>query len=230
MTKRIIIASHHARNDPLEAALREVEGYAILRVRDKDELKAEAIGAFNPEWIFVPHWSFIIPAEVHQAYRTVIFHMTDLPYGRGGSPLQNLIVRGHSVTQLSALQCEAGLDTGPIFLKRELSLEGTAEEILRRASDLMLPMIRAIVDQDLMPGPQEGEPTAFKRRSPDQSPLDDAPSIAQVFDHIRMLDAEGYPHVFVETELYRIEFTQAQLEGASAVTATARIVAKEPDQ
>ena len=230
MAKRIIIASHHARNDPLEAALREVEEYTILRVREKDELKAETTSAFNPDWIFVPHWSFIIPSEVHQAYRTVIFHMTDLPYGRGGSPLQNLILCGHTVTQLSALQCETGLDTGPIYLKRQLSLEGTAEEILRRANDLMLPMIRAIVDQDLVPVPQKGEPTAFKRRTPDQSALDDALGIAQVYDHIRMLDAEGYPHVFVETELYRIEFTQAQLEGASAVTATARIVAKEPDQ
>lgn len=230
MAKRILIASHHARNDPLEAALREVEGYSILRVREKDELKAAAIEAFDPDWIFVPHWSFIIPGEVHQTYRTVIFHMTDLPYGRGGSPLQNLIVRGHTVTQLSALQCEAGLDTGPIYLKRELSLDGTAEEILRRASDLMLPMIRAIVDKDLVPVPQQGEPTTFKRRTPDQSALDDAPGIAQVYDHIRMLDAQGYPHVFAETERYRIEFTQAQLDGDTAITATARIVAKGPDQ
>ena len=227
MTKRLVIASHHARNDPLEAALREVEGYAIKRVREKDELSAEALQDFGADWVFAPHWSHIIPAEVHSRFRTVIFHMTDLPYGRGGSPLQNLIARGHGHTQLSALQCEEGLDTGPIYLKRELSLEGTAEEIFQRASAMMLPMIRAIVDQDLTPSPQTGEPTLFKRRTPDQSAIDEAAGIEPVFDHIRMLDAEGYPHAFAETDRFRIEFTKAQKDGDQAVIAEARIVQKD---
>ncbi len=55
--------------------------------------------------------------------------MTDLPYGRGGSPLQNLIQRGHTSTMLTALRCGAGLDTGDVYLKQPLSLHGSAEEI-----------------------------------------------------------------------------------------------------
>ena len=31
--------------------------------------------------------------EIHENYKCIIFHMTDLPFGRGGSPLQNLISR-----------------------------------------------------------------------------------------------------------------------------------------
>ena len=41
--------------------------------------------------IFIPHWSFIIPKEIYQNFECILFHMTDLPFGRGGSPLQNLI-------------------------------------------------------------------------------------------------------------------------------------------
>lgn len=227
MTKRIVIASPHARNDTLEEQLRAVAGYKITRVQEKAGLTVEALGAINPDWIFAPHWSYIIPPEVHQRFRTVIFHMTDLPYGRGGSPLQNLITRGHKETQLSAIVCEDGLDTGPIFLKRELSLDGTAEEILQRASELMFPMIRAIVDQDLSPVPQRGEVTQFKRRKPHQSALDEAQDLTAAFDHIRMLDAAGYPHAFVETQRYRIEFTNARREGDEAVVASARIVKKD---
>lgn len=229
MTKKIVIASHHARNDSLEAALAAVEGYEVLRMRKKEELTREALEAFDADWVFAPHWSFIIPEAVHGNFRTVIFHMTDLPYGRGGSPLQNLIVRGHSETQLSALQCGAGLDTGPIYLKRELSLDGTAEEIFRRANELMLPMIRDIVGKDIEPTPQEGSPTEFKRRKPNQSAIDEAQTADKAYDHIRMLDAEGYPHAFVETERFRITFTNAKRDKNGAVIAEARIVEKETD-
>ena len=44
--------------------------------------------------------------------------MTDLPYGRGGSPLQNLIINGHKETMMSALRCVQELDAGPIYLKK----------------------------------------------------------------------------------------------------------------
>ena len=59
--------------------------------------------------------------------------MTDLPFGRGGSPLQNLITRGISKTKISALRCNEEIDAGPIYLKRPLSLHGSAEEIYQLA-------------------------------------------------------------------------------------------------
>ncbi len=97
------------------------------------KLTSEAGTAIDPQWIFVPHWSHLIPESIWGSWPTVIFHMTDLPYGRGGSPLQNLIQRGHSSTMLTALRCGAGLDTGDIYIKQPLSLHGSAEEIFLRA-------------------------------------------------------------------------------------------------
>lgn len=35
------------------------------------------------------------------------FHMTNFPYGRGGSPLQNLMKRGHHTTTITALRGRA---------------------------------------------------------------------------------------------------------------------------
>ena len=48
---------------------------------------------FNPDYIF-PHWSNIVPSNITGKFDCVCFRTTDLPFGRGGSPLQNLIVRG----------------------------------------------------------------------------------------------------------------------------------------
>lgn len=91
--------------------------------------------------------------------------MTDLPYGRGGSPLQNLIVRGLTATKLSALRVEVGLDTGPVYLKMDLSLSGTAEEIFVRVNKLVGKMIVEIIQNNLQPVPQEGDPLSLKDES-----------------------------------------------------------------
>ena len=101
--------------------------YLISR---KEDFTIERIDLISPIKIFIPHWSYIIPPSIFEEYECIVFHMTDLPYGRGGSPLQNLIVRGLTSTKLSALRVEAGLDTGPVYLKTDLSLLGTAEEII----------------------------------------------------------------------------------------------------
>ena len=139
--------------------------------------------------------------------------MTDVPYGRGGSPLQNLISRGHRKTQLTALQMTAEFDAGPVYKKRELSLEGgTAEEIFQRASRLSCEMALEISTGQPTPTEQAGEVVLFSRRKPAESQLPVRHmDLSSVFDHIRMLDAEGYPKAFLEVGDLRFEFSRAAL-------------------
>ena len=130
----------------------------VEKITSPSELNKEAIKKIDPEWIFVPHWSHWIPESIWSTWPTVIFHMTDLPYGRGGSPLQNLIQRGHDTTMITALRCDEGCDTGDIYLKRTLSLCGTAEEIFIRADTIIEQMIEQIVLGKPIATPQKGEP------------------------------------------------------------------------
>ncbi len=75
-------------------------------------------------YIFFLHWSEKVPNQLLYEHECVCFHMTDVPYGRGGSPLQNLIERGHRETTLSALRMTEQFDAGPVYLKKALSLKG----------------------------------------------------------------------------------------------------------
>jgi len=210
--KVIVIASPHSRNDTLfQNLLQKLSHIKCIRILDRSELVSDHLTEIDPEWIFFPHWSWIIPQHIYDNYRCVIFHMTDVPYGRGGSPLQNLIVRGHKETMLSAIKCEAELDAGPVYCKVRLSLEGTAETILRRASMLMEAMIEDIVVNRLIPSPQCGEIVKFARRTQEDGNIEALENINQVYDYIRMLDAEGYPAAFVETSHFQFDLTQASL-------------------
>ncbi len=160
----------------------------------------------EPKYIFFPHWSWIVHKEIVRKYECICFHMTDLPYGRGGSPLQNLIVKGYKKTKLTALRMEEGVDTGPIFYKKNLSLHGTAYDIYKRAGRLCWDMISDFIKENPGSVPQKGTITNFKRRTPEQSQIPEELSLEGIYNYIRMLDAPGYPKAFLEMNGYRLEF------------------------
>lgn len=180
-------------------------------ISSPEELTIDFVRPFEPRYIFFLHWSWRVPAELLDRYECVCFHMTDLPYGRGGSPLQNLILRGHKETRLTAFRMEPVLDAGPIYLKRPLSLAGNAEEIYLRATELAAQMIEQILLEQPAPNPQEGEVVAFARRKPADSELPPTTSLSDLYDFIRMLDAEGYPRAYIEHQGFRYEFNRAAL-------------------
>lgn len=207
----------------MEVDVRErLKEYGVYRLRSQSELTVENLSRINPQFVFFPHWSWLIPEQIYLQFECVIFHMTDLPYGRGGSPLQNLIVRGHRETMLSALRCVKELDGGPIYMKRPLSIVGTAEEILTRASTLIGDMIDVIVKERPTPVAQVGEVVEFKRRKPSDGDIVSLNELGDVYNYIRMLDADGYPPAFLQTAGLHLEFSQAKL-GEDFVEAYVRI-------
>jgi methionyl-tRNA formyltransferase len=67
--------------------------------------------------------------------------MTDVPYGRGGSPLQNLILDGQTSTMVTALRMVEEMDAEPVYDKRPMILGGRAEDIYLLAGELCWQMI-----------------------------------------------------------------------------------------
>jgi len=207
--RQCVLATSRPWNKGMVERLIARTGRDFVLISSPTDLTAKQLLLINPEFVFFPHWSHRIDASVFNQFDCVIFHMTDLPFGRGGSPLQNLIVRGIYETRISALRCVEEMDAGPIYLKRPFSLYGSAEEIFLRASDVIEGMIVEILENMPDPVPQEGVPTVFKRRRPEDGNLAATQSLGQAFDLIRMLDAEGYPNAFLNLGPFKIEFTRA---------------------
>lgn len=198
-----------------------------LLIDAKDDFNLRQLETFKPTKIFIPHWSHIIPKEIYVNHECIVFHMTDLPFGRGGSPLQNLISRGFTTTKISAIKVEKGIDTGDIYLKKTLSLDGTASTIFERATEVIQEMICEIIEEKVEPIPQVGEITEFKRRKPEESNLIDLSDLKKVYDYIRMLDCEGYPNAFIETPHLKFEFSTANFDkNEKIITANVRIFKK----
>ena len=78
---------------------------------------------------------------------------------------------------------------------------------------IIFEMIGKIVADHPKPLSQSGVPTYFKRRTPEQSELQDVATARDLYDHIRMLDAETYPRAFLDFGRWRMEFSGAELAG-----------------
>ena len=136
-----------------------------LLVTDPASLDAGLVRSLKPRYVFFPHWSWKVPDDLVAAAECVCFHMTDVPFGRGGSPLQNLVVRGHAETKISALRMVSEVDAGPVYMKRSVSLEGAAHEIFERCARTIFDMMEEIVVEQPEPVPQSGTPVVFPRHS-----------------------------------------------------------------
>ncbi|WP_434303277.1 formyltransferase family protein [Clostridium botulinum] len=185
----------------------------VFIVTNKNNLTYGKVREINPEYIFFPHWSWVIPKEIYETFNCIVFHMTDLPFGRGGSPLQNLIERGIENTKISAIKVDDGIDTGDIYFKESLNLNGTADEIFIRASQIIFnKMIPKIINEKILPKKQSGEVIQFKRRNSSQSEILSNFDLEKIYDYIRMLDGEDYPKAFIKFGKYKLEFSRASLK------------------
>jgi methionyl-tRNA formyltransferase len=184
-----------------------------------EELSIKFIQALSPRYIFFPHWSHRVDDTILDIAECVCFHETDVPFGRGGSPLQNLIASSYTSTVISALRMTKEMDAGPVYLKKCLSLYGLAEEIYIRSSNIIASMILEIISNTPAPLPQEGTPLIFKRRTPSLSQIPpDSESLLDLFNHIRMLDAETYPLAFLKYGKMTIEFSRPALRTDKVIT------------
>jgi methionyl-tRNA formyltransferase len=172
--------------------------------------------AQNPDIaiIFFPHYSEIIPREIFDNFLCIGFHTGNLPRGRGGSPIQHQIIEADYICPISAIQITQSLDSGPIFLQREIDLsDGTIVEILHRASLIIASMIEELSSGVPEPRVQIGTSETRKRLSALDSRLDfEALTERQIYDRIRMLDGLDYPKAYVEFGSLRLSLSSAEWE------------------
>lgn len=191
-----------------------------------DELK-ESINA-DIDVIFFPHWSWLVPDEILSRFNCVCFHSTPLPYGRGGSPVQNMVLNGKENTEVVALKMIKEIDAGPIYMRNTVSLIGGGEEVFRRIYKTSISMMSELVKGLPIPQEQSNENIyEFKRRTPSDSEMFMTESIEHIFDKIRILDIEGYPPAFLDIGDYRLTFTHPVMKMSGEIDAHIKIARRK---
>ena len=178
----------------------------MILLDNPKKLKLNYIKKINPKLIFFPDWSWIIPNEIVQKYKCICFHESNLPKFRGGSPIQNQIIRGIKNTKTSSFIMNEKLDAGDILLQKDLSLEGSLDDIFSRMISNDYFLINKIINGKFKKQKQTGKITTYKRRKPKESELISLDfSKKYLYDFIRML-ADPYPNAFIKIGKKKIIF------------------------
>ena len=136
-----------------------------------------------------------------------------MPKFRGGSPIQNQIIRNIKKTKSTAFIMNNGIDTGDILLQKTLSLEGNIADIVDRITQNNYDLITKIIQGRFIQKKQPGKSTLFKRRQPFESELKSLNHPNQyIYNFIRMLQ-DPYPNSFLKIDGHKIIFKSAKIKG-----------------
>ena len=90
----------------------------------KDAAARERLRAYAPDLLVVVAYGLILPKKVLAIPRLGCWnvHASLLPRWRGAAPIQRALLAGDAQTGVCLMQMAAGLDTGPVLLRRELPI------------------------------------------------------------------------------------------------------------
>jgi methionyl-tRNA formyltransferase len=129
-----------------------------------------------------------------------VAHESDLPQGRGFSPLSWQVLAGASEIPMCLIEMVEDVDAGPIVGRAVMKFAGheLIDELRKVQGETTLALCRAYLDSSKLPQgkAQAGNASVFPRRRPADSELDPRQSLEAQFALLRIVDNQKYPAFF----------------------------------
>jgi methionyl-tRNA formyltransferase len=153
------------------------------------------LAALKPDLAVAVAYGKLLPPELLAvpALGSLNVHFSLLPQYRGAAPVQWSLVRGESRTGVTVFWIEAGIDTGPIFLQRELDIgpDEDAPGLFSRQGALGLQALAQALDEiaagRMRREPQAGEPSLAPRLKKEEGRISFARNARDLHNLVRGL-------------------------------------------
>ncbi len=148
----------------LERGLEVLEPVSV-----KEDGFIERLKALAPDFLVVVAYGKILPRSILEipSKGCVNVHASLLPKYRGAAPINHAILNGESVTGVSTMLMDAGMDTGPVLLAEEVGInrDDTAEDLTGRLSKvgaaLLVKTIALMVEKRITPEVQDEREASY---------------------------------------------------------------------
>ncbi len=132
----------------------------------------------------------------------LVVHESDLPQGKGWSPLTWQILEGKNQIPVTMIEAEEKVDSGVIYAQEWIEFQGheLVEELRAAQAKTTIRLCEKFVREypEIIDTAKEqaGEESFYPRRKPEDSRLDPGKSIKENFNLLRVVDNEKYPAWF----------------------------------
>ena len=163
------------------------------RIKTNDEFRAQ-LTTLIPDVIIIVGYGRIIPQWMLDLppLGNINLHASLLPKYRGAAPIQWAIANGETVTGVTTMRIDAGLDTGDILLQQDLPIvpDDTAETLAPRlasiGADLVVETLRRLRAGSVQPRPQDNSQASLAPiLKKEDGLMDFSRSAADLFNRIR---------------------------------------------
>ena len=175
----------------------------VTIVASYDEYNDSFVKEYNPDFILFYGWSWMVSEDIISNYKCIMLHPSKLPKYRGGSPIQNQIIRGEENSAVTLFLMNEEMDSGPIVFQELMLLSGSINDIFNRIEELGYKGTMEFLDSPTNGVIQiEKNATYFERRTEEQSEITikelKEQSAEYIYNKIRMLQ-DPYPNAFIKT-------------------------------
>lgn len=171
-------------------------GLEVVQVESLRDADARTrLEAFAPGLVIVAAFGLLLPRWVLRLPRRgcVNLHASLLPRFRGASPVAAAIACGDERTGVCLMEMEAGLDTGAVLARAELTIDRDAttasltERLALLASDLIAGQLGGLVEGALTPSPQRGHVVETRKIVKDHGAIDWSRPAVDIERHVRAM-------------------------------------------
>jgi methionyl-tRNA formyltransferase len=159
--------------------------------------------AVPADFCFCLSYSQIVKRGARARYtHTLVVHESDLPQGRGWSPMTWQILEGKHRIAVTLLEAVDKVDAGPIYAQEWIELDGSelSAEWRQLQGNSTIRLVEFWVDNypSILEGisAQSSNSSYYARRDISDSKLDLHRSLAEQFNLLRVVDNERYPAFF----------------------------------
>ena len=182
----------------------------------KGKPEQDEYAAMNADVAVVAAYGLILPQAILDSPRLgcINVHASLLPRWRGAAPVQRAILAGDTVTGVTIMQMEAGLDTGPMLAAQEVAIDHKnarqlTEELGRIGAHLVTQVLSAFDSYPHVAQPEEGATYAAKIRK-EEARIDWSRPAVEIERQVRAFAPS--PGAWFEHEGERIKLLEAEVE------------------
>ena len=213
---------------PVKAWASEHNIPVLQPVRVRDAAFVAQLQAFKPDVAVVVAFGQILSQEVLDipVHGCINVHASLLPKYRGAAPIQHAIMAGETVTGITTMQMDAGLDTGDMLLWREVPIHADTtygalhDTLMETGASLLVETLEQLAAGTLVRTPQTGESCYAGRITRETAVIDWSKTARELDAFVRGLNPTPYAQTSLDGAVYKIGALHSTGHATSAPAGT----------